>query len=370
MVKRKLVVKNKRTTIIRLGFIVAIAAAITALAIGAVYFLRHRNIFNNLHELPFTASANYAYTGSGFLYTSGNELKYEDLSDKDKNFTAEISSPQLSLSGSPAISAVYSSSALQILGAQFPVEFSGTVLDVKCGLAKVAVLKLENNGACSLYIYDTKSSPVDQMTFDKQTLVDYGFYTAANTDALWTLTLDTSGSLPTSTLTLYDLGKIATTGVIPIRNQLVEDVAVTPNSIFVIGTNHLIRYTGSSTEAYRLLIYGWELMDYSTSGAKPMFLLKPRNADALGTVKLVTVDEADTANEKILSIQLPEQTLDVFVSGGKLYAATSNTIYIYGSDGTVAETIELEQSIDGIKKLSHKHFLVTRGEQLLLATVR
>lgn len=370
MTTRKLVVKNKRTTLIRLGSIVAILAGISAVAIIAVLFLRSKDIFNNMYALPLNASSNYAYTGEGFLYTSENKLYYDDLLDKDKNFAADISSSQLSLAGSASLSAIYSSSAIQIIGSEFPIEFSGTILDVKCGSSKVAVLKLENNGACTLYIYDSKAAPVDQITFDTSALINFGFYISSNSEALWTLTMETDGSLPTSTLTLYDLSRIATTGVIPIRNQLVEDVTVTPNSIFVVGTNHLIRFTNNSTEAYRLLIYGWELIDSTRSGTKPMFLLKQRGIDTLSSVKLILVDEGDTANEKIRSIQLPEQTINVFVSGNRLYAATGSMIYVYGTDGTVAETIELDQPIDSIEKLSDKHLLVTRGEQLLLATVK
>ena len=47
--------------------------------------------------------------------------------------------------------------------------------------------------------------------------------------------------------------------------------------MFVICTNQIIRYIHEGNkEIYRTMIYGYEVLDFSTSSGTPTFLLTPR----------------------------------------------------------------------------------------------
>lgn len=325
-------------------------------------------------ELPFTKSDPYVFTGNGFLYMKGTSLYYKDLVDSKKDYSFIVSASDVKLTASLNISALYNSSAVQIVGAPSPIERTGQILNVRCGSKHVVILREDGNGSTSMQIFDTAGNQKDEIDIPKGTayIVDFGF-TAAAEDVLWTLTVDTASEIPLSTITTYDLAKGSTTGVLTVHHQLIESLQFTQNSIFAIGTNDLIRYNNAS-EVYRLRVYGWKLLDFSASGAsaKPLFLFAPRNASsALSTVKVYSVAEAEVASDQVMTFQLPENTLSAFLAGGNLVACTGNALYTYAMNGSKS-SVELGLTVDGpgAVKLSENRMLLFQGEKLYLASIR
>ena len=108
-----------------------------------------------------------------------------------------------------------------------------------------------------------------------------------------------------TTLTTYSYAaqggeSVATmSGVISISSQLVDRVVFTKSSIFISGTEQLIRCdAGISGESWRLLTYGYKLCDYSPALTRPLFLFVPRGEGAMNEVKLYSVDEAAQSSSR------------------------------------------------------------------------
>ncbi|OQB25436.1 MAG: hypothetical protein BWY11_00395 [Firmicutes bacterium ADurb.Bin182] len=368
MIRRKLKVKNKTRAVRRIGLLVLALVLAAGAVTAAVLLLRSAGTFSSLKELPFTAESVYEYTGTGFLYVENKKLFYCDNNDEKKNYSVELSAPDVMLAGSPSITAVYNGYAMQIVGAEYPIEFSGQVRKVRCGGEFVAVLKSEN-GAETLQIFNGSGTQVDQISFESSFLIDFGFYTSES-EILWTLSMETSGSEPISTITTYDLTKSATTGVINIQSHLIEEIKYSRNSLFVADTNHLTRFNPvRNNESWRIMIYGWRLAD-SIIADKPYFLLIPRGATSLSTVKLLSVKEGDIPDETESVIHLPVNTVGAYLCSDKLIAVTPNEILTHSTTGNAEGKAALETTVDRAEKLDSAHILLQSGSKLFIVTIK
>ena len=367
MRRRKLAVKNMKKLVTRLGLMILALLLIIGLIVGVVALIRGAKKSGDLTPLGFTAENMHLPTGSGLLYLVDGQLSYKDLAEKKKDFSIAVASDGIKLAGYNDTAVVYNAAAMQIVGAANPVEFSGQVMEVKCGSSHVAVLHLSAGGTTSLIIYDTKGVLQDEIVFESRYLTDFGFYGEGGS-LLWTLELDTTGSIPNSTLTTYDLSKGTTTGVIPIQGQLAERIVMTGSSTYVCGTNSLVRYRDNS-EAYRIMVYGWELLDVSTSGQKPSFLYRPRSDEGqISTVEVHTVAEEDVAGESKRQLQLPEDTFAAYLSGSRVAAFAPGGVSLIASDGS-AETVKFDFTADSAVKLNETNFLVLGTDGAYLVTL-
>ena len=187
-----------------------------------------------------------------------------------------------------------------------------------------------------------------------------------------TLSLATSGSTPVSTITTYtysDAGA-AMSGVITLQSQLVEQVCFTGNSIFVAGTNHLLRYdTEITSEAYRVLVYGYRPLGFTAGGAKPLFLFVPRNTESLPPCRLISWATRELADA--VHAALPaEGTHSYFRIGGRFMAVTKQGVYTYNASGVLQSTTELEVPCDEAIRLSDTRILLRRGPEMRVMTLR
>lgn len=318
-------------------------------------------------ELPFTAGANYTYTGAGFLYFDNGRLYYDDIADGSKDASYKINTEDLSLAASTGISVLYHDTALQIVGAGDSLVFSGKVLGVRCGNDHVAVLREDSAGGTAIAIYDKSGTQVDQMDFEATDLINFGFSNTSD-ETLWTLEADYSTLTPVSTLTTYNLTTRHTTGVMTVQGQLVENVFFTPSSIFLSATSSLIRGTLAGTsEAYRITIYGWELMDYSILDSGPVLLYGQRETEAQSTLKLYTLAEDSVGSAQISSVHPPTGYVGAFLIKGKLYVYTPTQIYTYSSKGELLSTEPIGETITKAEKLSESHVLLYKDDTLIIS---
>lgn len=371
MRKRRFVVRRKGATLFRIGLLLGAVLLLFAVGYGVVRLVSKGGQRMNASQLPFTADTNYIYTGKGFLYMYGDRLYYEDLADTKKNASYQVSTKDIRLAASSTLSVLYNTTAVQIIGAGEPIIISGTVLDVACGTDHVAVLREDADEAISLLIYDKTGTQTDQMDFAPGALMDFGFAQTGD-ETMWTLELSVTGSLPVSTLTTYNLATNHTTGVMSVQNQLVDGVIFTNNSIFLSCTTSLIRFNRTGiTEAYRLLIYGWELCDFSTAEGGPVVLLRKRgDTNSEGTVKLYTLPEGGVASATVKDLQLPAGTTQAFLAGGKLYACTKEEVHVYSSTGKHVSTTKLPRATDSAAKLSDSSMLLRSGNGLYVAAIK
>lgn len=374
MRKRRYRAKNKGQTLARLGILLLIPVLIIGLIVGVVKLFQSGKHSLSMTALPFTASDTYTYTGKGFLYYTGGKLYYKDDSDSKANYELTITSDgaDIGVSASSTLSTLYNSSSVLLIGTDYPVEFSGVVRSVACGVSHFAVLRQESDSLDVLQAFDNKANPARQLDFATSSayLVDFGFDTT-DEETLWTLTLDVSGGSPVSTITSYNLNQSVTNGLMTIQDQLVERVCFARSSVFAVTTNYIIRYARvGNSEAYRTLIYGWEVIGVSTSGSQPLFLLRQRGEEGYFSVKLAILPETDSGGPTITMLQLPSGTLSAFLLGNRLAACTADTLYLYDTKGHLLSSTAFERSIESASRLSDTKILLSAGGTLYVATVK
>lgn len=370
MQRRRLKAKNKRKTATRLVLVVVAVLLIIGAAVGLVLAFGGKKTLKASEQLPFSAEATRLFTGSGFMYIADGKLNYLDLNDESKNLSLSVSTADVRLSASKTVYALYNSSAVQIVGVNLPIEFSGTVQSVKCGATHVAVYRLDASGNGAIQVFNAKGERTNNdIDLSAVTLINYGFR-SGDDDTLWTLTLDTESSTPVHTLTTYDLAKSTTTGVITISGELAETVSFTGESVFAVCTGNLLRFnrTGNA-QAYRVVVYGYKLIDKSFSGSRPLFLFVPRDSAALNSVMLLGVDEGDVASERRVFVRLPQNALTAIVANGKLLVYCTDAVYTYSEKGTLLSTVTFETPIDDAVKLNDSYILLKRGSTLYLAAI-
>lgn len=365
--KRRFVARNKKKTILRLCLLFAVPLLIAGIVFGCIKLLKTGGPRVKLSELPFLPEDSYTYTGSGFLYYKEGKLIYEDDSDKKKNYSlsATSASSSLRLAAGSGLSVLYNESSMLIAGANTPISFSGTVSRVLCGVSHIAVYVRSENSD-SIEIYSADGTQTDVLDFSTASLINFGI-DAGSEDTLWTLTLATNGGSPVSTVTTYNLTQGVTNGLMNVQDELIEDVFFTEKSIFLCGTNHIIRYNRSgNNEVYRELIYGYQPIDFSNSSSGPVFMLHSRAEDGFDNVRLYSLQEADLPSAKISNVQLPAGTLSARLYGGKLAVFTQSSLYLYDGGGVLSGSQELEEgiSLTSVEKLSESKALISNGSAL------
>ncbi len=369
MRKKRYVVKQRSRTVLRIGILALGALLALGLVLGLIRLLKStKKGPKGVTELPFADSANYTYTGSGFLYFQEGKLYYMDIADGRKDTSYKINTDELKLTASSGISVLYHDTAVQIVGTDSPILVSGKVLGVKCSQAHVAVLRQDAAGKTAIVVYDGTGTQTDQMDFESSGLLDFGFSDRQD-ETLWTLEMGLAAPTPVCTVTTYNLATKRTTGVINVQSELVGSVIFTDKSLFLSCTSDLIRYNLSgSSEAYRISVYGWELAD-SSIGESPILLYKQRGgSDSI--LKLYTVPEGEVGSAAISTVHPPEGALAELLIKGRLIIYTPTAAYTYTAGGKLLAVEELPIKIDGAQKLSESHILLSSGGSLYVSVTR
>lgn len=378
MARRRFRLKNKALTAKRLGLILLIAAVVVGAAAGISALVRQKDSFGTVTELPFYSESEYIFRNGAFYYIDGNELVYFDPSNTENASRMTLGTQGVKMCSSSALSVLYAGSSVQILGQSEVIDAGGTVLRVRCGTSHIAVMHEDAASAASVAIYDANGALIDTINEGSSALIDCGLYESASGDILWTLMLDTSGSVPVNTITTYTyavdgagVARASMSGVLSVQGQLAEDVIFTAKSIFIAGTSQLIRCdSGVSGEAYRLLTYGYTLSDWSTSGAKPLFVYEPRTASDIRRVKLYSTSESDVAEATAREVNLPASAVGYAACGGKLYVFTADELTVYTAAGAVSAQYGLDFVCDGAVKLSEKCIAVSSNGSMKLITLK
>ena len=363
--KKRFVVKKKSRAVLRIAMIAGGAVAAVLLTIGIINLVKKLSRgTGSLEELPFEATANYTYTGSGFLYFADGRLCYNDLTDRKKDTTYKINTEELKLTASSGLAALYNEAAVQVVSLSEPLATSGKVLDVKCGSEYIAVLQQDGAGDETLVVFDKLGQQADSMDFSEVELIDFGF-SALQGNTLWTMEMDLTAQTPITTVTTYNLSTKRTTGVMSVHGQLVGDIVFTNRSIFLSCTGDVIRYNiAGSSEAYRTSIYGWELSD-SAVGDSVILVYTQRGGGSVA--KIYIMPEGYIASPVISSITLPKGALSAFMLKNRLTVYTPGEVYSYSTTGKLLSQSSLPVTIDSATKLSDTCVLLSSGDRLYIA---
>lgn len=361
--KRK---KNRQSRTLLLS-VVMLALLGGAVLIYQVLFSKAESTVS-MDATPISTASTYINTGEGLLYQTDGQIHFYHLKDSKKNYTYGMGASDIRMSGSTTMTVVFNSISLQVVGKNQPLTFPGSIEEVECGTGHLAVLRRTDDGAESVLVITPEGKQVEQMSFEDQYIVDFGFYTVS-TEMLWVETINVNSSTPTVTITTYNLAKNATSGMMHIQNQLVDELYMTKSSVFVSGTNQIIRYTHEGNkEIYRYTIYGYETVDFSSAGDAPTFLLTPRGGD-FHSVKMLTLAEDAAPDEVETYLQLPTEGVAAFIMGSKLVVASRETLYTYSLKGKLSSEATFEVPIDGAVKLSDTVLLLSANGIYYLAKV-
>ncbi|MDL2236113.1 DUF5711 family protein [Christensenellaceae bacterium OttesenSCG-928-L17] len=355
--------RTKKKLRITPRFLIVCAAALVLVAgaIGAYYLLNRSTVQQAaLTETPFTANDQFVYVGNGFFYIQGQELYYPDPANSKNTLHVGVTNSVVRLAASNTIYALYNDVSVKIIGEEFPVEFAGTLTSVQCGKSYIAALRKDASGEESIEVFGQNGAKYDTISAGDQYIVDYGFF-EGDSEYLYVVGLTVNSSAPLSTITIYNISRKSTSGVIQVQSQLVEDMRFTRGSIYTVGTNQISRYALSdNTKSYSVTIYGWKVMDYYPA-ARPVFLLRPRSGTALGTVKLLQISDDGIAATTEQQLQLPASTLDAFLMNGKLVAVSANGYTTYDMNGRQTGEYTFASPVDRVQKLDSTTLLLYAG---------
>lgn len=369
---RRFRAKNKAHTAKRIAIMILIALVVAGAAAGISFYLKAKDAVGVFYDMPFYSEAVYASRGERIYYIDNGELTLYDPASPESASSSKLEASSVSIASSDSMSVIWAGSQLQIIGASTSVDAGGAILSAHCGTGFVAVMRQDAAGSVALNVYDGAANLVDVIEESDALLVDCGFSAASGSDVLWTLTLDTTSSVPVTTLTTYTYsGSVATmSGVFSIRGQLVSNVVFTSSSIFVCGTEQLIRCdAGVSSEAWRVLTYGYRLYDSSAGGSKPLFVYRPNGDETLSSVKLYSVLETGAADATARTVLLPEGTVSAVAARGRLYAFTADTAYEYSANGKLAGSFPLGFTCTAVTKLSDTRLLIESNGAMKLVVL-
>ena len=372
MARRRLKSADKAFTIKRLLIILLGIALIVGGFFGVRAFLSSRASFGTESALPFYSEAPYAYSNGIFYYADGDKLIRYDTRNPEGATSMSLGTSDVAIAAGGGTAALYSVNAVQIIGADDFIDVSGQIMSLRCAANHISVLRIDSAGTGAVLVYNKSGELVDIIEQKDDIIIDCGFYDSSEGDLMWLLTLSTSADTPVTTLTTYSYAaqggdSVATmSGVISISSQLVDRVVFTKSSIFISGTEQLIRCdAGISGESWRLLTYGYKLCDYSSALARPLFLFVPRAEGAMNEVKLYSVDEAAQSGAAARAVQLGEGVHSVMACNGKMAAFSKDTLYIYTAAGKLSATYALDFACVKATKLSESEVLCESADGML-----
>ena len=317
---------------------------------------------------PISTDAMYLNTGDGLLYVTDGQIHFFHLTDEKQNYNYNMDATDIRMSGSESMTVVYNTASLQVVGKEKPVAFEGELLDVACGKGFLAALYRSADGVEKVKIITPDGAERKTYAFDEQYIVNYGFYTVSN-EMLWIETMSVNTGTPATMIYTYDLAKETQTGMMTIQNQLVDDLYITKNSVFVAATNQIFRFThDGNKEAYRTTVYGYEVVDFSSASDNPTFLLTPRGGD-FHSVKILTLAEDSAANAVETYLQLPTEGVDAFIMGNMLVVASREKLLTYSLKGKLSSEATFEQPIDAAVKLTNSILMVSSNGTYYLVKV-
>lgn len=362
--------KNKRR--IRQRILLLCVVVVVLIGVAAALLLTNRNAVPEvvLTAMAFSPGDEYVFTGSGFWYAKDGTLVYDELGSDKNDVSYAVTNTAFALAASSGVQAFYNETSLKIIGEQYPVEFTGRLLRVACGLSYVAALRTDASGQEFVQVFDTSGATRDQIDAGDQFIIDFGFF---NTDSeyLYVVGISIASGTPISTITVYNVTNKATSGVMQVQSQLIERMHFTKTGIFALGTNQIIRFgMTDNSESYRSTVYGWQVLDVDTSSATTAaFLLRPRSNTALGTVKLLQVQDGSVPSAQEQIVLLPAGTLSAFLMNGKLVAVQPGGYYTYSMSGRQTGEFRFASPVEEVCKLSSGLLLLRAGNSYYTAAV-
>ena len=362
----------------KINFLRLILFGLVALVLSgglfAVFYLmfRQRDVSLTYEKLGIQANMDYDVSGGFLTYASPSDLVQVNIADTKKSMAIKLEAQIDGYGVSSTLMAMYAGSNLQLRGFD-TLTLNGTIRGVACGEGHCAALRTnELNGLDSIVVFNASAEAVgNPIDFSESKVVNFGFETKYGRELLWVICVNTQASLPVTTVRLYDYNNGGTMSYYPsFYEQSIERVYFTEDSVFLVGTEDIIRYSmDSSRERYRVGIYGKEVMDVAASNGTVRFLLKPRGSSNQHTLYTLALAEADAPNTTMLTVYVGENIVNAFLqaSGIRIVTRTRMISYTFAGKNSPSADIELSFPADQALKLDDSSFLLVSGDDCYIA---
>ena len=270
---------TRRTGRLPWGAAALIAAAICALSVLGAFLCKQAfgpKGYGEYTAVTLSGNQGVQVTGDGFVYYNGSTLL--SVSSKGAQQWSYSVGANASFSASDSGVAVWTDKRLVVIDREdadtiYTGQMEESILSARTGAVYTAVLLAPEHDS-TIVLLQNGGREVDRLTFADQTVLDYGFFSG---DSLfWVMTLDTSGTVPTTAISNYRPGRMMV-GSITDAQQLMYQVMFQSSQVVCAGTTHLkvYDYTGREDESRRTLIYGWYLAAVEAGVDDPMMAFVP-----------------------------------------------------------------------------------------------
>lgn len=205
------------------------------------------------------------------------------------------------------------------------------IISARLGSKYLAVLYGEDDN-CKARICDMEGRVQDEISFESKVVVDFGFFSDGS--LLWVMSMDTSGTVPTCTVTTYRLSRKSIMGSISDGEQVIYHAQFESDNICLVGEEYIKRYdeVGNEMPDKRTLVYGWFLMDVSDGSGNPMLVFVPdtqaNNSPSISDVRLISGDKDNI-------LRMPFAARSLHAKGNKLYGFSDSYAMIGGLNDEV-----------------------------------
>ena len=215
-------------------------------------------------------------------------------------------------------------------------------------------------------VIDENGQIVDNITVENQTLLDIGFFfsetssSAQQVELMWTLGLDTTGTVISTELQTFQPGRLST-GKASLGEHIAYSVYTANNMLNVVDTRKIAHYNYRVIEqSSDTLIYGYTMEDVRQVGGVTYQLLIPAQETgiAVNNVRLMagTVDRV---------MHLPSPCIAAKLGTRSIYGFSQNAVYVCGFGETTFVAHALPINITAVLgMISDNRAVVAAGSEI------
>lgn len=246
-------------------------------------------------------------------------------------------------------------------------KMSDAIQFASAGEEYVAVFVGEaDNGVVS--VIDSNGQTVDNITIENQTLLDIGFFksttssSAQETELMWVLGLDTTGTMISTELQTFQPGKLST-GKSSLGEHIAYMIYDQDGVLNVVTTRQIMHYNYRVLEeSSPTLIYGYTVEDVVKSGGTLYQLLVPAQDQSEG-INLNNVRLMYGSIDRVL--HLPSTCLAATLGTRSVYGFASNAVYACRFNETTFRAYALPINVTAVLgMISDNRAVVASGSEI------
>ena len=336
--------KPKKGLPARLRALLALLLLAVMLAIVVAYALQSggREDIGRATRIGATLSQNVTPFGSSVIFydgttlhcvaaTGGNEWSYQIGTNADYDAT-------------DSRIVAWSGNDLYIINNRgrlvYNNKMSDTIQFASAGESYVAVFVGEQDSGV-VTVIDSNGQIVDNITVSGQTLLDVGFFksttssSAQETELMWMLGMNTSGTVISTELQTFQPGKLST-GKSSLGEHIAYMVYAVDGVLNVVDTRQITHYNYRVIEqSAATLIYGYTMQDVRQVGQTTYQLLVPAQERSEGT-SITSVRLMYGSVDRVL--HLPGECLYAALGTRSVYGFSQSAVYVcrYGETAFTA----------------------------------